>query len=208
MRKAGKKGNKYKKRNKRYPVITLVLHFGMKKWTKPLSLADTFGEMEDYPEEMRPLIHDYRINVFNIAHLTMEQVKLFKSDFKYVAEYLVCKRLHKDYQPDDELLRHKDEVLKLMKAITGDQRYEEIIQQFQGKERISMCEVLEKKWQQGIQQGIQQGMQQGIQQGIQQGMQQGEQRLLISLTKDGLISVAEAAKRAHMDEKEFSLLLQ
>ena len=191
-----KNGKKYRKRNPRYPVITLVLHFGMKKWKKPISLLDTFSNMADIPVEMRSLIHDYSINVVDIAHLSMEQVKLFKSDFKYVAEYLVCKRLHADYKPDAELLKHKDEVLNLMKIITGDNRYEEVLQSFSGEERISMCEVLDKIEKKGIQQGIK------------QGIQQGSQNILIELVKDNIISISEAAKRANMNVDEFSKLLK
>ena len=43
-----KNGKKYRKRNPRYPVITLVLHFGMKKWKKPISLFGTIHMMKVY----------------------------------------------------------------------------------------------------------------------------------------------------------------
>lgn len=147
-------GKKYRKKNPRYPVVTIVLHFGEKEWKKPLSLMDTFKNMDKLPAELRPFIHDYSINVFDIPRLTLEQVKLFKSDFRYVAEYLVCKRLNKDYQPDKELLRHKDEVLKLMKILTGDNRYEALLNDFAGEESISMCDVLDKVEARGRIEGI------------------------------------------------------
>lgn len=147
-------GKKYRKKNPRYPVVTIVLHFGEKEWKKPLSLVDTFKNMDKLPAELRPFIHDYSINVFDIPRLTLEQVKLFKSDFRYVAEYLVCKRLNKDYQPDKELLRHKDEVLKLMKILTGDNRYEALLNDFAGEESISMCDVLDKVEARGRIEGI------------------------------------------------------
>lgn len=139
-----KDGKQYRKRNDRYPVITIVLNFSMTKWEKPKSLLETFKDLNKLPPELMDYIHDYRINVFDIAHLTIEQVKMFKSDFRYVAEYLVCKRLKQDYKPDSETLRHKDEVLKLLKAITGDNRYTDILSDTDGKESISMCDVLDK----------------------------------------------------------------
>lgn len=147
-------GKKYRKKNPRYPVVTIVIHFGEKEWKKPLSLMDTFKNMDKLPAELRPFIHDYSINVFDIPRLTLEQVKLFKSDFRYVAEYLVCKRLNKDYQPDKELLRHKDEVLKLMKILTSDNRYEALLNDFAGEESISMCDVLDKVEARGRIEGI------------------------------------------------------
>lgn len=37
-------------------------------------------------------MNDYRINLFEIAYLTQEQVALFQSDFRIVADYFVQKR--------------------------------------------------------------------------------------------------------------------
>lgn len=149
---------KYRKRNDRYPVITIVLNFSMTKWETPKSLMDTFKGLDKLPSELMEYIHDYKINVIDIAYLTMEQVKMFKSDFKYVAEYLVCKRLKKDYKPDAETLKHKDEVLKMLKALTGDNRYVEILTETAGEERISMCDVLDKMEAKGIAKGKAEGI--------------------------------------------------
>lgn len=149
---------KYRKRNDRYPVITIVLNFSMTKWETPKSLMDTFKGLDKLPSELMEYIHDYKINVIDIAYLTMEQVKMFKSDFKYVAEYLVCKRLKQDYKPDSETLKHKDEVLKLLKALTGDNRYVEILTETSGEETISMCDVLDKMEAKGIAKGKAEGI--------------------------------------------------
>ena len=119
---------------------------------------DTFKGLDKLPSELMEYIHDYKINVIDIAYLTMEQVKMFKSDFKYVAENLVCKRLKQDYKPDSETLKHKDEVLKLLKALTGDNRYVEILTETSGEETISMCDVLDKMEAKGIAKGIAEGM--------------------------------------------------
>lgn len=149
----GEDGKKHRIRNDRYPVITIVLNFSMTKWKTPKSLKDTFQNLDKLPPELMEYIHDYKINVIDIAYLTMDQVKMFKSDFRYVAEYLVCKRLKQDYKPDAKTLKHKDEVLKLFKAITGDNRYEEILAETAGEESISMCDVLDKMEARGIEKG-------------------------------------------------------
>ncbi|MBR1742501.1 MAG: transposase, partial [Lachnospiraceae bacterium] len=57
---------------------------------------------------------DYRINVFEIAWLREEQVKLFRSDFKIVADYFVQMRKNNHYIPSEETILHVDEVLKMM----------------------------------------------------------------------------------------------
>ena len=58
----------------RYPVVTLVLYFGHDKpWNGPLSLKERLN----IPREFEPYINDYKINLFQIAYLTHEQVELF-----------------------------------------------------------------------------------------------------------------------------------
>ena len=83
-------------------------------------------------------------NLYEIAFLTLEQVQLFRSDFRYVADYLVQKRMTNDYKPSEDLLQHVDETLKLMSVLTDDRRFEEVIQELPGKGGTSMCTVLDK----------------------------------------------------------------
>ena len=55
-----------------------------------------------------------KINVFEIAWLTDEQISMFKSDFRIVVDFFVRKRKNKDYVPDNKTeIRHVDAVLKL-----------------------------------------------------------------------------------------------
>ena len=70
--KKGKKGRHRRKKRKRYyPVITIVLSFNYeKRWKSPLNLIDC---LDDVPEELRPYINDYRVNLFEIPYLTHEQ---------------------------------------------------------------------------------------------------------------------------------------
>lgn len=70
----------------RYPVVTLVLYFGYGRcWKTP----GTLYECLDIPEELKPFVNDYRVNLYEIAYLTDEQVQMFTSDFKVVADYFV-----------------------------------------------------------------------------------------------------------------------
>ena len=100
-----------------YPVITVVLYFGVDKWRGFTSLRDCF---QDVPPALRPLIPDYPVRVVEVASLTPEQVKGFKSDFRYVADYLVQVRAGNGYVPPIGWIDHVDETFKLMGAITGD----------------------------------------------------------------------------------------
>lgn len=112
-----------KKLKKRYPVATLVLYFGTEtKWTAPKNLCGCF----EIPEELKPFVSDYEINVFEIAWLDDNTINMFQSDFKFVAKYFQAKRLNKDYEPSNEELKHADELMKLFTALTGDNSFEEV----------------------------------------------------------------------------------
>ena len=113
----------------------------------------------DIPEGFEPYVSDYEMkNLYEIAFLTPEKVKLFRSDFRYVADYLVQKRMTNDYKPSADLLQHVDETLKLMSVLTDDRRFEEVIQELPGKGGTSMCTVLDKVENKGREEGKLEGM--------------------------------------------------
>ena len=97
-------------------------------------------------------------NLYEIAFLTPEKVKQFRSDFRYVADYLIQKRMTNDYKPSADLLQHVDETLKLMSVLTDDRRFEEVIEELPGKGGTSMCTVLDKVENKGREEGKLEGM--------------------------------------------------
>ena len=104
------------------PVVTLVLYFGYKNhWNMARSLHEALGEK--LLPELKPFVSDYKINVFEIAWLTNEQVKGFKSDFRYVADYFVQMRSTGEYVGSAESIKHIREVLQLLGTLTGDNRF-------------------------------------------------------------------------------------
>lgn len=129
--------------SKRYPVVTLVLYFGYDRpWNGPLSLK----ERMDIPEELEAYVNDYRINLFQIAYLTQEQVQNFQSDFRIVADYFVQKREKGDYVPSTQEITHVQETLQLLSVMTNDRRFEEI---YNERNRVegglhNMCDVLDR----------------------------------------------------------------
>ena len=143
------------------PVVTLVLYFGDKRWDRYHCLSDVI----DVPDRLKPFLNDYRINVFEIAWLSEKQISRFKSDFRVVANFFVKKRLDSEYIPDDLTeITHVDEVLKLISAVSGDNRYYYAVKDTKGKVR-NMCEVAERLEKRGIEKGIKKGITQGIEVG-------------------------------------------
>lgn len=174
---------------KRYPVVTLVLYFGTRHWEHAGSLYDVL----EIPEELKPYVSDYKINVFEIAYLSEEQVGKFTSDFKYVADYFVQMRRDRNYIPSKETMKHVDAVLKIMSVLTNDNRFVEVQNEAKGG-LGSMCEVLDRVEKKGFEQGIE------------QGIEQGKISAYLSMFKDGLITSDTAAQKLGMSEDEFLLL--
>ncbi len=64
---------------------------------------------------------------------------------------------HIFYSIPSDILQHVDETLKLMTVLTGDDRFEEALQQLPAEGGISMCDVLDRVERRGMAQGMTQG---------------------------------------------------
>ncbi len=140
------------KKKSLYPVVTLVLYFGTdEKWSTHKNLLSCFK----VPEELKPFVNDYKINVFNIAWLSDKTIDMFQSDFKIVAKYFQTVRLKRDYKGSNEEIRHVDALLKMLSALTGDNSFEEVYNVGNLKKGgVTMCEVVEKIKNEGRNEGV------------------------------------------------------
>ena len=139
---------------KKYPVISLVLYLGFEqKWLYPKNLLGII----DVDEKLKPYVNDYKINLFEIAYLDREIIDSFKSDFWILADYLYQMRVNRNYVADKKSIAHVEELLMLMSAMTGDKRFEEIIDEANTKEVVNMCEVLDIVEARGIEKGREEG---------------------------------------------------
>jgi len=216
-----RKENRYKEK---YPVITLVLYLGYdKRWNYPTTLLEILNVHKD----IKSYVNDFKINLFEIAYLDREKIDLFKSDFKILADYLYQMRTKRDYTADKTTIEHVEELLYLMSAMTGDNRFEKTINELKGKENVNMCEVLDRVEARGVEkgrlEGIEkgrlegriegmekgrlegriEGMEKGRREGIKEGKLEGAVTTLASLVKDGILSIEDAAKRANMSVEMF-----
>ena len=140
-------------------------------------------ELLEIDEMIKPYVNDFKMNLFEIAYLDREKIDMFKSDFRILADYLYQMRVNKNYVAGDTVIEHVDELLMLMSAMTNDYRFEETINEVKGKEHVTMCEVLDRV--------------------EARGMEKGTVQVLISLVKDGILSISDAARRAGMSEESF-----
>ena len=171
LRVAGYEGANYRSQllkgadGQKYPVVTLILYYGKKRWRSGRSLCARVS----VPEELRHYVNEHRINLYEISHLTEEQLEQFQSDFGAVAEYFVRSKDTPEYLPSPRPIRHVDEFLKMMSVFTGDRRYEEMIEEFNGKEEVTMCDVLDYRERIGQEKGERIGREQGERIGREQG---------------------------------------
>ena len=95
-----------------------------------------------------------------------------------------------------------------MSAMTGDNRFEETINELKGKEKVNMCEVLDRVEARGIEKGMEKGIEKGMEKGRAVGRQEGVISILASLVNDGILSIDEAAVRANMSAEDFEKFIK
>ena len=165
MRVIGYDGAEYKKQvleenryKNKYPVITLVLYMGYEKnWKYSNSLLDLL----EVDENLKPYVNDYKINIFEIAFLDREKINLFKSDFRMLADYLYQMRTTDSYEGDESDIKHVDEILMLMSAMSGFKNVENIIKVAHERKVSNMKGFFELAEEKGLEKGLELGRTEG-----------------------------------------------
>lgn len=159
---SGYKAQMERKHRKLHPVITIVLNFSNRKWSKARALRDLMGPI---PEELEPYFQDYRIHVFDIAFLSDDVIASFQSDFRAVARFFKNRRLGKQALTDDTALDYPAEIAEFLTVFTGDNRYMDIMPVVkaakQRGESVTMCWVAQELFEQGEKQGEKRGEKRG-----------------------------------------------
>ena len=102
-----------------HPVVTIVLYFGDKPWNYGTSLSDCL----DISEELIPYVGDYRINLFDMHHVSAEDSAKFRSDFKHIVEFYAARNDDTDYIPSDAKLSHAGEIADFFRVFQNDERF-------------------------------------------------------------------------------------
>ena len=161
-----------------YPVVTLVLYFGAeRRWKKNLSLK----EIVSVPPELEPFVNDFRINVVELAWLSDEQIKMFRSDFREVALFLRSKRKKEPFTGSRRKLKHVMEIIDLIGIMAGERdafnRLEPELKFIATKENkggVKMYSVLQQILDDGHTKWFNRGVSDGIKRGRAEGRAQGE----------------------------------
>ena len=121
--------------------------------------------MLEVDENLKPYVSDYKINVFEIAFLDREKINLFKSDFRMLADYLYQMRTTDSYKGDESDIKHVDEILMLMSAMSGFKNVENIIKVAHERKVSNMKGFFELAEEKGLEKGIELGRTEGREEG-------------------------------------------
>lgn len=181
----------------RYPVVTLVLYYGYKAhWNQPTSLKERLN----IPPEFDAYVNDYKINLFEIAYLTRDQVALFQSDFRIVADYFVQMRENGDYIPDPKQIHHVQETMQLLSVMTQDNRFEEAYHNTSEGGPQNMCEVLDRIENKGRREGRLEGRREGRLEGHREGRLEGRREGQLEGERKGKMETALNLRHMGMDD--------
>ena len=103
--------------------------------------------------------------MFEIAFLDREKIDLFKSDFRMLADYLYQMRTTNSYKGDESNVKHVDEILMLMSAMSGFKNVENIIKVAHERKVSNMKGFFELAEEKGIEKGIELGRTEGREEG-------------------------------------------
>ena len=171
------------KTDKLLPVITLTVYLDAAEWDAPRSLHEMLL-VED--ERLLPFIPDYKLNLITPADIADTDFTKFHTELSPVLKYLKYSR-SKDKLNEvvhiDPVYRCLDrDSAEIINIVTGSNLSIE-----EGKENIDMCQAIEEMRAESRAEGEAKGI----------------LKTLVSLVKDGILTLSEAAKRANMTVEDF-----
>ena len=175
------------------PVVTVTIYWGADSWDGPTSLKEMMEPMDD---KIASLVDDCNINLFSIIDL--DEVPEFRTRLRELF-MLLSKRNN-----DVELI---ETVYKDAAFLKIDRETAEIMGEFTDirltkkdkEDQYNMCKAVEDI----IAKGKAEGKAEGRVEGKAEGKIEGTIDTLVSLVRDGLLDIEEAAKRAKLNIKEF-----
>lgn len=163
-----KKGQRRRRRKrvKKYPVFTLVLNFGMKRWDGPKDVISALDESLPYAKYYKEAVSNPSIHVVDVAFLPREIREQFTSDFRIVAEYFSARRENRenDLRYDTREIQHVEEILDFFRVFSGDSRFEEyrpVAMKKRKKGAVTMTSIFDYVENEGKKLGRQEGRQEG-----------------------------------------------
>ena len=127
------------------PIFTTVLHFGKNPWRTNLRLSDRATMSPDVARVMTPHFDDFKVRVVDFAGMSGDELSIFPTDIRIVAQYFRAKRRQIEYVPTKLVFVHTRQVWDFMKYVAGDRRFDfNSIMAGHRREPKTKCEVLDR----------------------------------------------------------------
>ena len=173
----------FRKDDKLMPVITLVIYLGASEWDGPMSIHEMVGTKN---KKLLRFVPDYRIHLIAPAQMEDEEFLKFATDFGKVLQYIKYskdkEKLYKVIHEGDRFRNIDEDSANLINVVTGSEL------KFEAKGgRVDVCTAIDEMRKESRREGRQEGLLEA----------------LAGLVKDGILTLADAAKRAGLSPAEF-----
>ena len=169
--------NDRKNTYKTYPVFTFVLNWNTKPWNKATSILEAL-HFKPNPAAY-PYFNNSKMPVFNMCFLSKDVREKFQGDLRIILDYL-CDR--ESLLKRNQTMKHPEEVIRMLHALTGDDQYLNSIPLFTSpakKGESTVCDLINSYYNEGHNTGLIEGRNSGLIEGRNQVIQ-----ALISNCKD------------------------
>lgn len=169
--------NDRKNTYKTYPVFTFVLNWSRKSWNKATSILEAL-HFKPNPAAY-PYFNNGKMPVFNMCFLSKDVREKFQGDLRIILDYL-CDR--ESLLKRNQTMKHPEEVIRMLHALTGDDQYLNSIPLFTSpakKGESTVCDLINSYYTEGHNTGLIEGRNSGLIEGRNQVIQ-----ALISNCKD------------------------
>ncbi len=149
--------SRFRKTDKLYPVITIVLYYGKEKWDGNMELYEMFEDsFKENLEKIKQYIPNYRINMIDVGN--SEEIERFQTDLQDVFGMLKYRdnkvELMKYLNRKSEYFRHvdRDTYYAIRAFLNSEKMLKEKIEI--NKEETDMCQALQDLYDEGIEKGV------------------------------------------------------
>lgn len=179
LRKAGYTGGVYRDQYEGkladiFPVIQVVLYWGMPRWKGSRSLKQFLKRRKLLGEEWK-YVDEIRLHVFEMRHLPKETRALFQSDMRIIVDYLAGE----DIRSCEQNVVHKAALVKMLGLFSGETDLESIVIKLEStnireEDNVTMKGIFSQVWDEGKTEGIKEGKREGIEEGKREGKEEGK----------------------------------
>ena len=202
-----KKPGKLRKTDRLWPVYTLCVYYGTKKWDGPRSLRDMmdFGTDED---GMSEFFADYPFRLFCVNE--MEDFSMFHTQLQDVFR-LMRKDKEKMLQLLEESSKYRgldEETLELLAVVVDEPRIWENRSKYKQEGGYNMCKAWKEMKKDARDEGRREGRREGILEGQLEGKQEGMRAAISYLMKNLHLTVEQALEALEIPRVEWERYLQ